>query len=351
MMIPIKFLSFRKYNLLRIFFASILSLSILTATDSPIDAAEDAKQFYLLGSKGSLAGIVPPPGTYLSFGKYFYSGDASGRAAVGVILDQVGDITVEANVDLELDLFFEIPTAIWVSPRKVLGGHIGFGILLPIGWQDISADIDAQIGFNLPNGTPVAANTSLSLTDDTFNFGDPVLTSFIGWHRGNWHWSVSGLLNVPIGAYDEDNIVNMGFNRWALDTSVAATWFDQARGHEASVVAGITVNAENPDTDYKTGTEFHAEFALMRHFSPAFAIGIAGYHYQQLTGDSGAGATLGDFKGRVTALGPNVNYNFQFRGKPVSTTLRWLHEFDTENRMEGDAVFFSATVPLGGPRH
>ena len=88
----------------------------------------------------------------------------------------------------------------------------------------------------------------------------------------------------------------------------------------------------------------------MRHFSPAFAIGLAGYHYQQLTGDSGAGATLGDFKGRVTALGPNVNYNFQFRGKPVSTTLRWLHEFDTENRMEGDAIFFSATVPLGGPR-
>jgi len=68
--------------------------------------------------------------------------------------------------------------------------------------------------------------------------------------------------------------------------------------------AGFTFNWENPDTDYTTGTEFHIEWALVQHLSKTLAVGIAGYHHQQVTGDSGAGATLGDFKGRVTALGP-----------------------------------------------
>ena len=88
----------------------------------------------------------------------------------------------------------------------------------------------------------------------------------------------------------------------------------------------------------------------MQHFSKAFAIGLAGYHYQQVTGDSGAGATLGAFEGRVTALGPSMTYNFPLGKLPVATTLRWLHEFDVENRLKGDAVFFTATIPLGGAR-
>jgi hypothetical protein len=73
---------------------------------------------------------------------------------------------------------------------------------------------------------------------------------------------------------------------------------------------------------------------------------VAGYHYEQITGDSGSGATLGDFRGRVTALGPNVNYSFQLHKIPVATSLRWYHEFNTKNRLEGDSIFLTATIPL-----
>jgi hypothetical protein len=37
--------------------------------------------------------------------------------------------------------------------------------------------------------------------------------------------------------------------------------------------------------------------------SPKVAIGIAGYHYQQITDDSGSGDRLGAFEGRTTGLG------------------------------------------------
>lgn len=142
----------------------------------------------------------------------------------------------------------------------------------------------------------------------------------------------------------------MGFNRWAFDASSSVTWLNAQKGREVSVTTGFTFNGENDDTNYETGTEFHTELAVMQHFSKAFAIGITGYHYQQVTGDSGTGATLGSFKGRVTALGPNINYNFLLGKTPVSSSVRWLHEFDVENRLEGDAVLFAATIPLGGRR-
>jgi hypothetical protein len=43
-------------------------------------AAESATSVYLLGSKGSMAGFTPPPGTYLIDANYYYAGSASGTA-------------------------------------------------------------------------------------------------------------------------------------------------------------------------------------------------------------------------------------------------------------------------------
>jgi hypothetical protein len=141
-------------------------------------------------------------------------------------------------------------------------------------------------------------------------------------------------------------ISNLGFNRWALDITPAVTWFDAKSGAEISAAAGFTYNCENPDSDYKTGTEFHVEFALMQHFSKQFAAGLVGYHFQQVTGDSGAGAALGSFEGRVTALGPDISYTLICGKIPVSTELKFFHEFDVENRAEGNAGMFMVSMPL-----
>ncbi|MFA1625037.1 transporter [Rhizobium mongolense] len=40
-------------------------------------------------------------------------------------------------------------------------------------------------------------------------------------------------------------------------------------------------------------------------------IGLVGYAFRQLTGDSRAGATLGDFKSRVFGIGPQIGYIFE----------------------------------------
>jgi hypothetical protein len=114
----------------------------------------------------------------------------------------------------------------------------------------------------------------------------------------------------------------------------------------AASAAGVTLNGENDDTDYESGTEFHLELAAVKNFSKQFAVGIAAYHYEQITGDSGVGARLGDFEGRVTAIGPVVKYNFQIGQTPVSSSFRWFHKFNVENRLEGDSALLTLAIPL-----
>jgi hypothetical protein len=329
-------------------------------TASETQAAENAAGWYALGTKASMAGFVPPPGTYFIDVNYYYSGDARGAAALGVALREreIGGISLQADLRIEADLkvdgqvYYNLPSLLWVAPQKVLGGNVGFGAIVPVGWKDISAELDVLATLNLPPplGT-LQAGRRFEIDDSSTEFGDPVLNALLGWHQGNWHWNVGMLVNVPIGPWSNSSISNLSFNHWGLDTTAAVTWLDPKIGFEISVAPGFTFNWENPDTDYETGTEFHVEFALLQHFSKRFAAGIAGFHYQQVTGDSGAGARLGDFKGRVTSLGPVVTYNFNLGKIPVSTQLMWTHDFDVENRLEGDFGILTVSMPLSVGGH
>ena len=295
-------------------------------------AAEGAASFYLLGSKNAQAGIIPPPGVYLQSDDYYYTGDASGSGAF-----EIGDVTVQAGFEVEADAYYKLLTPLVGTTLTVLGGNFGFGMIVPIGWKDVFA------AGNLSAGDVALRQT---FRDDEAAFGDPVASAFVGWNRGNWHWNVGALVNIPIGEWDEGALANIGFNRWGLDLNGAITWLDPAIGLDLSAAAGFTFHAENPDTGYQSGNEFHLEFAAVQNFSPQFSAGVVGYYYEQISADSGGPPALGDFKGRVTAVGPFVGYNFQIGETPVSTRLRWYHEFDAKNRLEGDAAFFTVFVPV-----
>ena len=73
-------------------------------------------------------------------------------------------------------------------------------------------------------------------------------------------------------------------------------------------------------------------------------LGVVGYDYRQATGDSGSGALLGAFKGSVDAIGAGLSYTTLIDKRPLILNLRYYHEFDAENRWEGDAFIASATL-------
>ncbi|QKP76536.1 transporter [Methyloligella sp. GL2] len=316
-------------------FACVLfaGLGVLCAPLGSARAAEGAAGFYLLGSKTTMAGYLPPPGTYLQDYNYIYSGSTDFSL-------NIAGLTLNGGVDA--DVYYNLITPLWVAPGEVLGGNIGFLVLVPIGSKDVSA------GATIP--VPALGVTLTPGRDDSeTRFGDPVPGVSLGWHEGNWNWTLGTLINVPLGYWQRGNLANIGFNRWGVDLTGAFTWLDPEIGLEISSAAGFTFNGENPDTDYTTGTEFHFEYAVVQNFSKAFGIGVNGYFYDQVTGDSGAGARLGPFEGRVAGIGPVANLNFAIGKLPVTTSLKYFHEFDVKNRLEGDSGFVTVTMPLSAP--
>jgi hypothetical protein len=294
-------------------------------------SAEFAQGQYILGFTSSLAGMTPPPGVYFQQDSYFYGGNFGGGRqlsfgpAVGVNIQQRTWVNVE--------------TAIWISPVEILGGNLGLTASLPFGTPRVSPTIVAD--FPRLNRT-----VGRTVTEENLNVADIPIQAFLGWHSGNFHWQLGVMGFVPSGTYDPNSFSNVSLNRPAVDTWGSFTWLDAEKGHELSGRAGVTWNGTNTVNQYRSGNEFHLEWAAMQHFSPQFAVGVVGYFYDQFTGDSGPGARLGPFKGRVVAVGGEADYSFKLGELPVSTKLRVYREFDTVNRFQGTSGFLTIAVPL-----
>jgi hypothetical protein len=98
---------------------ALLALGITSLVAGEGQAAENAAGIYLLGTKTTMAGFVPPPGTYFIDVNYFYAGDASGEAAIGVTLRRLGNLfpnlpprtlNIQAHVKLNGDAEVALPS-------------------------------------------------------------------------------------------------------------------------------------------------------------------------------------------------------------------------------------------------
>lgn len=298
---------------------------------TPVQAAENGVGFYLLGSKTVMSGITPPPGLYFQNDVYFNQASANpskefpfnGKVAAGI----------------RSTSWLEIPTLLWSTPVQVLGGNLTFSSTVPVG----HVAVDAALTLTGPNGGILGQNTR----DTNFVVGDPVFGSSIGWHAGDLHWNVGVLINVPVGDYRDGALANLAFHHWGEDLNAGFTWLNSKNGLEISSAVGITFNQMNNATQYKTGDQFHYEGAIIQHLPNSLAFGLVGYHYQQITGDTGQGAVLGPFKGRVSALGGYAGYTFKVQQIPVTASVKVFREFNWENRLnDGVASYVTFAVPL-----
>ncbi len=240
---------------------------------------------------------------------------------------------------LDATIIADFPTLLWVPSTDVAGGTLAIGATAAFGRPDVQ--VNAVITG------PLGAQVAVSRRDEAFIVADPVVSASLGWAVAkNTHLAFATQVLIPIGHYREGKLANLSLHRWAMDASFAFTWFDPAAGWDVSGKAGLTFNGKNNFTDYDTGTEFHIEGSIERKFSPTFSVGLQAFHLQQLSGDSGEGATLGSFKGRVSGIGATVAVNFPLGKAPATLRLRVLKEFGAKNRMEGTIGFLSLSFPL-----
>jgi hypothetical protein len=320
----------------RTFLLSAVAAAIALVIAPFVQADDGGKSLYLLGKRGPLAAFVPKPGFYLSNDVYYYDASSSDLVPLG---DRLGERVVD-NVSAQA--LMDIPQFTWVTNVTVAGGRLAFSLLTPFG----KIDVDGKGTVELPNGT----SRTVKISDSDSGFSDPVVGSSVGWkHRDGDKfraWSVYSSVWIPIGSYEVGRLANLSGNRWGLDVGGAYTMANFKGGREFSSVLGFTFNGDNQDTDYSSGTDFHLEMTGRQHLPHNWTVGVVGYWFQQVTADSNGPAILGDYKGKVYALGPEIAYQFPGKEHPVGVDLRWYKEFGAENRVEGDGVFLTLSVPL-----
>jgi hypothetical protein len=211
-----------------------------------------------------------------------------------------------------------------------------------IGSARLGASLTVPFGYNEVSGVVGL----FRLEDDIFTVGDPSVGLFLGDRAGDFHWQLGVTGFLPIGDYQEGELANIAKHRAALDVYGALTWIEPTSGIDVSNVLGVTFNAKNQSTNYRTGNEFHWEWAVSKKFESGVSLGAIGYYYKQLTDDSGEGALLGGFRGEVTAIGVMAGYDFLVGRAPVSAKVKYYHELESKNRLKGDAVFLTLSAPL-----
>jgi hypothetical protein len=292
--------------------AIFLSISLLSEYSSLSGAAEGASSNYFPGTYGDYAAAVgPEPGWLLLDYNLFYTAEVDRAVLQG-----------RETVELDVFSYVNMPALLYTFEEPVAGARFSMGVFLPVGVVDLEATLPL-----------------LGVDDDAreTNIGDAnLLPASLYWNTGNWHVNLYELVIAPTGQYDVDNAVNLGRNYWSFDSVLGVTYLDLESGRDFSIVAGYMINGENDDTDYQTGDEFHVDWMLNQFFCEGFALGVHGYYYKQVEGDSGDGAILGNFKGESVGIGPSVLWTPAAGDGKFSITGTWLHDLDATNRLESD---------------
>ena len=206
---------------------------------------------------------------------------------------------------------------------------------IPYIMMDVSADVEATLW---------SVSSAVSRSSSTNGLGDIVLMPLMLNYNVDPDFNVNFRLGIyaPTGDYKVGHLANTGKNFWTFEPVFGLMYFGQQNGFEASVFFGADFNTENEDTDYQSGTQVHVDGTLAQHF-PLFGGlaggGVSAYYYKQVAGDSGDGATLGDFKGKTVGVGPVASYVTSIWGNDTIFELKWLHEVETEKRLKGDIVW------------
>jgi hypothetical protein len=327
------------------------ALAALTAaiTFAPARADQGGVSFWLPGAFGSLAAAPVTPGW--AMGTFFYNTfvDAGGEVASSRAI-RLGNRTTNLNVTLDARLEAAV-NAIALAPSytfatPVLGGQLTITMLTLVGSSNgrIDATLSGALG-------PIGFSRERSISDSIFSASDVFPQATLKWNHGVHNTMVYGMTNIPVGDYEPNRLANLGLGHWGIDGGFGYTYLNPQTGYEFSFVTGATYNFINPDLQYKNGIDWHLDWGASKFFTKQLHAGLVGYAYQQLTADSGSGATFGPFKSRVFGVGPQFGYIFPVGDMQGYLNLRGYGEFGAKNRPEGWNVWLTFAISPSAEAH
>jgi hypothetical protein len=296
--------------------------SALTLAASVAHAEEGGSGHYAPGATADFIDALPgKPGLVIADAFTYYNGGATPP------IDFAGKPLFSANATLNANSIF----ALYETPLRVLGGNYAVATVIPYIWL--------QVDGKLTLG-PVAKKVS----DYTDGLGDITLYPFIlGWTNSmDMKYDVRLAVYAPTGEYEKGQLANAGRNYWTFEPAVSFSWLSTKIGTEVTVFTGFDVNTKNEDTDYQSGASFHLDGTVAQHlplFGGFAGVGAEGFVYEQITADSGSGATLGSFEGHTYGVGPVVSYTHKIGKYDIAGEVKWLPEVDVSKRLSGDYLW------------
>ena len=323
-------------------YLSILSLASLLPW--ALCAEEGGGGHYMPGATASFIDALPyEPGFAYVNQFLYYGGDVSGGRSLPLGANIAGGVDATSYADIHV--------LVYQSSFELLGGRYAAAAGLPLARLDI--DVSGTLTRNPRRpGRIIPVRGDLSKTkkvsDRAEGLGDIYAAPFmLVWKKGDIKYDARLGFYAPTGKYDEDDLANLGKNYWTAEPAVSLSYLGSKNGIEATAFVGVDFNTENRDTDYQTGEQVHADLTVAQHLPLGkgfVGVGANGFYYQQITGDSGDGAMLGDFEGRTIGVGPVLSYAAMIGDLDLVFEVKWLPELETENRLEGDYVWVKAAL-------
>jgi hypothetical protein len=286
----------------------------------PLSAEEGGASRYVPGNTATLIDLPPTKAGWVVESIYLhYEGDASAKGT----FPNAGLVT--AGLDATSDAF--IVGGLYTFETPVLESKYSMGAFLPYMWMEVNANV-------------VAGGKKGIRSDSADGIGDiTLIPTMMAWKFDSWQYSALLPIYAPTGDYNVGSLANVGRNYWTFDPTFQVSYHNAKNGFNAAIFTGLTLNTENNDTNYQSGSAFHIDASVQQLLpvGPGFlSVGFNAFYYNQFLGDSGSGAKLGDFKGRDIGIGPTLGYILPVGENTLVAEARWLPELDTKRRLEGD---------------
>ncbi|WP_238211281.1 transporter, partial [Pseudomonas sp. PAGU 2196] len=228
-------------------------------------ATEGGGTSYPLGAENYMSGAMPPPGVYGQLFVNHYEAD-----------NLRGNDGSKLPVDFRVRANAIVPRLIWVSDYTVLGGSLALHAIVPL--VDLKVSVNGQSQHNR-------------------GLGDVIFGPALGFHHSDKFHSILAFdMIAPTGRYDKHDLANPGRNYWVFEPVYAMSYVDPA-GLNLDTKVMYDFNRSNPDTDYRSGQEFHVDYAVGWGLGNGWVLGVGGYYYRQTTDDRQDGERIEDNKG------------------------------------------------------
>lgn len=305
-------------------------------TSAAVMAEEGGSGHYLPGSMASFLDGVPATEVFIARANFiYYDGSVSASEPLPIAgLKTVGAEASSPAFGLSL---------LWRPSWGSLTEHLSYAMsaTIPV--------LETNVSANVVGAGPGGGTASVYRSTNTSGLGDivlmPLMLNYTFTPDFSINFRVAGY--APTGNYVDGRLANTGKNYWTIEPTVGFMYRGQQNGREASVFLGSDFNQENSATQYKSGTQMHLDSTFAQHFPLIGGLaggGLSVFYYKQVSPDSGSGASFGSFEAKTWGLGPALSFIGKTAGQSTMYELKWLHEFDTNRRPEGNTIWFKALV-------